>query len=55
MALVMLPLPPFVVGYLLPLTRKTAKPKRIRHEADSLRGITADMNRLDEVAGRLGV
>ena len=35
--------------------KKSAKPKRIRHDGQGLRGIVADMNRLDEVAGRLGV
>jgi hypothetical protein len=38
--------------------KKTAKPKTgQRHKADAqgLQGIVADMDRLDEVAGRLGV
>ncbi len=35
--------------------KKTAKPKVIRHDGQGLQGIVADMDRLDEVAGRLGV
>ncbi len=35
--------------------RRTAKPKRVRHDDNSLRGVVADPNALEAVAERLGV
>jgi hypothetical protein len=35
--------------------RKTARPKTTRHDRDSLRGITVDVENLDWIAARLGV